>query len=105
MMRYTSTQAYKLMQKEYNLPSLSFIAKLKLGGIDNIKALAALKAANSISEDVVILYDEMYLEQCDQYSGGKVEGLDTDGNLYTEIVCFMIVGLKSSESYVIRAVP
>ena len=105
MMRYTSTQEYKLIQKEYNLPSFSFLAKLKSGGIDNIKSLAALKAANSISEDIVILYDEMYLEQCDEYSGGKVEGSDTDGNLYTGIVCFMIVGLKSSESYVIRAVP
>ena len=104
-MRYTSMQAYKLMQKEYNLPSFSVLAKLKSVGIDNIKALAALKAANSISEDVVILYDEMYGEQCDQYSGGKVEGSDTDWNLYTGIVCFMIVELKSSESYVIRAVP
>ena len=47
----------------------------------------------------------MYLQQCDEYSGGKVEGSDTDGNLYSGIVCFMIVGLKSSESYVIRAVP
>ena len=46
----------------------------------------------------------MYLQQCDQYSGGKVEGSDTDGNLYTGIVCFMTVGLKSIESYVIRAV-
>ena len=93
------------MQKGYNLPSFSVLAKLKSGGIDNIKALAALKAANSISEDVVILYDEMYLQQCDQYSGGKVEGSDTDENLYIGIVCFMIVGLKLGESYDIRAVP
>ena len=75
----------------------SVLAKLKSGGIDEIKALAALKAANSISKDVVILYDEMYLQQCDQYSIGKVEGSDTDENLYTGIACFMIVGLKLSE--------
>ena len=104
-MRYTSMQGYKLMQKGYNLPSFSVLSKLKSGGIDNIKAIAALRAANSISEDFVILYDKMYLQQCDQYSGGKVEGSDSDGNLFTGIVCFMIVGLKSSEFYVIRALP
>ena len=62
------------MQKEYKLLSLSVIAKLKSGGIDNSKTIAALKANGSISEDVILLCDKMYLQQCDQYYGGKVEG-------------------------------
>ena len=32
------------MQKEYKLPSLSGIAKLKSGGIDNVEPLPVLKA-------------------------------------------------------------
>ena len=68
-MRYSFLQA----QKEYNIPSLSYWR-----GIDNMKALAALKANGSISEEVILMFDEnlMYLQQCDQYSGRKVEGSD-----------------------------
>ena len=47
----------------------------------------------------------MYLQQCDQYSGGKVEGSDANGNLFTGIVCYMVIGLKSNVPYVVRAVP
>ena len=92
-----------------------------------MKALAALKANSSISEKVILMFDEMYLQQCtkctcefdemylqqctkctcefdemylqqctkctcefdemylqqcDQYSGGKVEGSNVDGNFY-----------------------
>ena len=89
-------------EREYKLPSLSLIAKLNSAGIDNIKAFAVLKANGSISEDVILLYDELYLQQCDQYSGGKVEVFDANGNLYTGIVCFIIIGLKLSEPYIIK---
>ena len=92
------------MQKEFKLPSQSVLAKLKSGGVDNIKTLVVLKANGSTSEDV-ILYDEIYLQQCDQYSRGRVEGSDANDNLRTRIVCYIIIELKSSGPYVIRAVP
>ena len=47
-----------------------------------MKALAALKANGSISEEAILIFEEMYLQQCDQHSGGKFEGSDVDGNLY-----------------------
>ena len=50
-----------------------------------MKALAALKANVSIFEEATLMFDEIYLQQCDQYSGGKVEVSDVDGhdgNLY-----------------------
>ena len=70
-----------------------------------MKTLAALKANGNISQAVIVLFEEMYLLQCDEYSGGKVEGSDADGNLYTRIVCFMIIGLKSNEPFVVNAMP
>ena len=35
-----------------------------------MKAFAASKANGSIPEDAILMLDEMYLQQCDQYSGG-----------------------------------
>ena len=105
MMRYTSLPAYSLMQKEYNLPSLSHISKLKSSGIDAVKALVSLKANGNMSGDVVLLFDEMYLQQCQQYTGGNLEGCYASGSMYNGIVSFMLVGLKSNVPFVVRAVP
>ena len=90
------------MQKEFKLPSLSVISKLKSGGIE---ALIAIKNNGSIFEDIIILFDEIYLQQCDQYSGRKAAGSDANGNLFTGIVCYMVIGLKSNEPYVVCAEP
>ena len=34
MLRYTSLQSYKLLLKEFHLPSISFLRKIKQGHID-----------------------------------------------------------------------
>ena len=34
-----------------------------------------------------------------------MEGSDTNGNLFTGIVCYMVIGPKSDVPYVVRAVP
>ena len=47
----------------------------------------------------------MYLQQCDRYSKGKVEGSDANGNFFTGIICYMVIGLKLNLPYVVRAVP
>ena len=79
ILRYTSSQSYHLMQKEFKLPTLSVTSRLKSEGIDNTKAHIALRSNGSISENVIILFDEMYLQKCDQYSRGKGEGSDANG--------------------------
>ena len=61
ILRYTSIQSDHLMQNEFKLPSLSVFSKLKSGEIDNTKALIALKSKGSISEDVIILFYDMFL--------------------------------------------
>ena len=49
-----------------------------------------------MSEDICLLFDEMYLQKCEEYFGGELIGSDENGELYKGIVCFMIVGLKES---------
>ena len=51
------------------------------------------------------MFDEMFLQKCEEFAGGEVVGADEDGELYKGVMCFMIVGLKSNVPYVIKAVP
>ena len=105
MLRYTSLQAYKLMMNEFKLPSLSLLQKITAGQIDTTKSVKLLKENGNISEDVILMLDEMFLEKCEEYSGGKSCGVNEDGELYKGIMGFMIVGLKSSVPYVVKSVP
>ena len=45
---------------------------------------------------ICLLFDEMYLQKCEEYFGGELIGSDENGELYKEIVCFMMVRLKES---------
>ena len=105
LLRYTSGQAYKILLDKLPLPSMSILRRLKSGSIDAIKAAKVLKENNSISEDIILMADELYLQKSAQYSGGQYVGTDEKGNLYKGVVVFMIHGLKSSVPIVVKAVP
>lgn len=94
MLRYTSLPAYKLLLKEFHLPSISHLKHLTAGKIDTFSSLKALLANGSISSDVILIFDEIYLQKCEEYSCGQSLGSDEEGNLYKGLVCFMVVGLK-----------
>ena len=104
-LRYTSQPAYKLLLEEFKMPSLSLLRKLTTRKIDPVTSLKALKENGNISGDVILLFDEMYLQKCEEYVGGKTVGTDEDGKLYKEVVCFMIIGLKNYIPYIISTVP
>ena len=72
LLRYTSFQAYKLLQEEFPLPSLSLLKKISSGGVDPVKAAKLLLNKNLISEDVVLMIDEMYLQKSADYHSGEV---------------------------------
>ena len=55
-----------------------------------------------VSDDYVLLVDEMYLQKNVQYHGGSFIG-DDDGNLYSGIVVVMVVSLKESIPFVVKA--
>ena len=44
----------------------------------------------------------MYLQKCEEFSCGSSFRSDSRGNLYKGNVSFMVVGLKSNVSYVIK---
>ena len=51
------------------------------------------------------MVDEMYLQKRAQFAGGEYVGVDLEENLYNGIVVFMINGLKTSLSIVVKACP
>ena len=100
-----SAQAYRVLLQQFPLPSFSLLNKLKQGGVDSIKALKLLREQGKISEDIVLMADEMYLQKSSDFAEGDYIGADENGKLYKGIVAFMVVGLKSSISYVVKATP
>ena len=69
-----------------------------------MKTAQALLQARTISTDVMLLFDEMYLQKTEEYVGGGSYGVDEEGNMYKGVICFMIVGLRKNVSYVIKSV-
>ena len=53
----------------------------------------------------VFMFDEMYLQKCEEYSGGELYGADENNESYRGLVPFMIVGIEESVPYVIKDVP
>ena len=103
LLRYTSTQAYKLLLEQFQLPSLSPLKKLNKGGMEPIKPVKILLDQEKIGEDVVLLLDEIYLQKNVQYQDAKLVGVDTEGNIFKTVMKFMINSLKQSIPLVIIA--
>ena len=53
-----------------------------------------------ISEDVVLMFDEMSLQKCEECSGGEIIGANENNELYKALLSFMIVGLKENVPYI-----
>lgn len=104
-LRYTSLSTYKVLLEQIKLPSISFLRKITSGKIDVMASAEALKNNKSISDDVILMFDEVYLQKCEEYVSGETFGADENGELYKGMVCFMIVGLKSNIPYIIKTVP
>ena len=105
LLRYTSLQSYMLLLDEFLLPSISLLNKIKEGNIDALKAAKLLLENSSISKDIAVLFDEMYLQKCVEFCGGEFFGSSINNELYKSIVCFMIIRLKENVSYVVKATP
>ena len=73
--------------------------------MDAVKCANALRIEGKTSEDVCMIFDEMYLQKSQEYFWREMIGCDDERELHKSIVCFMIVGLKESISYVIKSSP
>ena len=47
----------------FSISFVIFLVKLKFGNVDAIEAAKLLREANSISNDVILISDEMYLQK------------------------------------------
>ena len=70
-----------------------------------MKAAQALRENESSFKDIIFLFDEIHIQQTEEYVDGESFGCDGEGQLYKGLVCFIIIGLKKSVPYVIKAVP
>ena len=105
LLRYTSLQSYKLLLEKFPLPSISLLDKLQQGDVDAFKPVKILREKGEISDDVILMDDEMYLQKCTQFHGSEYIGADVEGSLYNDVVALMIQDLKKSISFVIKALP
>ena len=104
ILRYTSNSAYSFLKKYVPLPSNSLLRKLRSPLIDNCQALQSLRDSNCIGNDIAILLDEMHLQSQVAVDGHTLIGCDADMDMYTSILCFMVVSLKKSIQFVISAI-
>ena len=104
-LRYTSIQSYKVLLQDFPLPTLSLLQKISSGTIDAAKRANALRIERKISEDVCLIFDEMYLQKSKESFWGEMINCDDEGELYKSIICIMRVDLKESIPYMIKSSP
>ena len=63
LFRYTSAQCYKYLLNHFPLPSFSTLNRLKQGSLDSLKDLKTLQRASKISDDILVMADEMHLQK------------------------------------------
>ena len=91
--------------KDFPLPSLSLLKKITEGELDVAKYAKSLKSQEVISEDVVLMFDEMYFQKCEEHCGGEIIGANENSELYIGLLSFMMVALKENFPYIIKSVP
>ena len=96
-------QPYKVLLEEFPLPSLSLLNKISSGNIDALKSAKLLLENGKMSQDVCIIFDEIFLQKHAEYSDGT--GVNNIGEIYKSVVCFIINSFQENIPYIIKAVP
>ena len=88
---YSSLQTYQLLMKQFPFPSFSLLKKVTGRQLDIVKCTKSLKSQGVILKDVVLMFDEMYLQKCEEYSVGEIIGANENNDLCNGLLLFMIV--------------
>ena len=104
-LRCTSLQTYRLLIKEFSFPSSCLVKKITEWQLDDVKFANSLKSQGVIFKDVVLIFDEMYLQKCEEYSGVKMIGSNENQKLYKRLFSSMMVELKQYVPYIMKSVP
>ena len=60
-LKYMLIQAYKILLDKFPVQCRSLLRKLKHGNLDMIKAANLLRNNGAMSDDIILMADEMYL--------------------------------------------
>ena len=77
------------MAKVFNLPCVSTLKKMVSGKLGVKKALIE---SGSISTEVIVIFDEIYLQKCEKYFGGETFGVDEIGEIFKGMVSLCLWG-------------
>ena len=69
-------QSYRLVAEHFPLSSLSFLKKRIR------KGQSILKGVGNISKDVIVIFDDMFMQKCEEYRIGQTIGADENNDLY-----------------------
>ena len=94
-----------IINAKVSISILVSIEKITEGQLDAVKCAKSLKLQGMISEDVVLMFDEMYLHKCEEYCGGEIIDAKENNELYKGLLSFMIAGLKENVPYLMKSVP
>ena len=67
--------------KEFPFLSLSLLKKITEGQLDAAKCPKSLKSQGIISEDLILMFYEMYLQKCEEYCGSEIIGANENNEL------------------------
>ena len=70
---YTSRHTYKLLLEKFPLPSFSLFEKIQSGGVGSITAVKSFLEKGHLSQDCVLLVDEIYLQKGTQLNSEMVQ--------------------------------
>ena len=59
-----------------------------------MKAAKVVRENRSIPEEIILMFDEIHMQLTEEYVGGESFGWEEERQLYKEVVCYMIVGLR-----------
>ena len=104
LLRYTSAQAYRLLQENFPLPSFSLLQKLRKGNLNAMKVCTYLHKNGKLSNNITVMVNEMYLRKCVQYSASKFIGSDKTGEFCKGIIVFMIRDLSTLCQWLLKVV-
>ena len=94
-----------MLHIDFYIASVRILRKLKSNSIDSVKALCKLRDEGCIGNDVALLLDEMHLQQQVKFDGQDIIGCNENLEMFKSILCLMIISLKETVRYVIKAVP
>ena len=88
---YSQIYVDTVIQNVIGRLSFTIFVKVIKGKIHAIIYPQTLKKDGKISEDICLLFDEMYLQKCEEYFRGEQNGFCENGELYKGIINSLVL--------------